>query len=644
MSNKAGEYNRVYEAAASDPAGFWAKIAEDIRWTKRWEKVIDDSNKPFYRWFAGGELNTCHNCVDRHVEEGRSDQLALVFDSPLAGEKRKITYLELRDQVAQCAGALRDMGVEKGDTVVIYMPMIPEAVIGMLACARIGAVHSVVFGGFAAPELAKRAIDAKPKVVMSASCGLLPGKTVPYKPLLDEALKIAHAEKTPCLIFQREQLKCDMIAGRDHDWVQTVAKAAPADCVPLAATDPLYIIYTSGTTGVPKGTVRDHGGHAVALKWSMDAVFGMKAGDVFWAASDVGWVVGHSYIVYAPLLQGCTSILYEGKPVGTPDAGAFWRVCSEHGVNALFTAPTAFRAIKKEDPQGKLVEDYDLSKLKYLFLAGERSVPDDIAYAKQILGVPVIDNWWQTELGWPAISGCAGIELLPVRPGSATKPVPGFDVQYFDEDGKLRPDGEVGNLVIKLPMPPGTLYTLWHDNKRFEDSYLARYPGFYLSGDAGFRDKDGYCSVMTRIDDIINVAGHRLSTGQMEQVLAAHPDVAEGAVVGAADPIKGQVPLGLVVLKSGVTRPEADICKELVASVRNEIGPVASFKSVKVVKRLPKTRSGKVLRVTIRTMADGADVKVPATIEDASVLPEITEALNELGYPQAPTTQTRSIT
>ena len=644
MSNKAGEYNRVYEAAASDPAGFWAKIAEDIRWTKRWEKVIDDSNKPFYRWFAGGELNTCHNCVDRHVEEGRADQLALVFDSPLAGEKRKITYLELRDQVAQCAGALRDMGVEKGDTVVIYMPMIPEAVIGMLACARIGAVHSVVFGGFAAPELAKRAIDAKPKVVMSASCGLLPGKTVPYKPLLDEALKIAHAEKTPCLIFQREQLKCDMITGRDHDWVQTVAKAAPADCVPLAATDPLYIIYTSGTTGVPKGTVRDHGGHAVALKWSMDAVFGMKAGDVFWAASDVGWVVGHSYIVYAPLLQGCTSILYEGKPVGTPDAGAFWRVCSEHGVNALFTAPTAFRAIKKEDPQGKLVEDYDLSKLKYLFLAGERSVPDDIAYAKQILGVPVIDNWWQTELGWPAISGCAGIELLPVRPGSATKPVPGFDVQYFDEDGKLRPDGEVGNLVIKLPMPPGTLYTLWHDNKRFEDSYLARYPGFYLSGDAGFRDKDGYCSVMTRIDDIINVAGHRLSTGQMEQVLAAHPDVAEGAVVGAADPIKGQVPLGLVVLKSGVTRPEADICKELVASVRNEIGPVASFKSVKVVKRLPKTRSGKVLRVTIRTMADGADVKVPATIEDASVLPEITEALNELGYPQAPTTQTRSIT
>ncbi|HEU0229976.1 MAG TPA: acetate--CoA ligase [Burkholderiaceae bacterium] len=634
MSDTTGEYTRIYKAASADPAGFWAKIAEDIHWTKRWDKVIDDSNKPFYRWFTGGELNTCHNCVDRHVEEGRADQLALIYDSPLAGVTRKITYRELRDEVAQCAGALRDLGVGKGDTVIIYMPMVAEAAIAMLACARIGAVHSVVFGGFAAPELAKRVVDAKPKVVMSASCGLLPGKAVPYKPLLDEALRIAHAEDTPCLVLQRPELECDMIAGRDHDWAEAVSRAAPADCVTLAATDPLYIIYTSGTTGIPKGVVRDNGGHAVALKWSMHAVYGMEPGDVYWAASDVGWVVGHSYIVYAPLLQGCTTVLYEGKPVGTPDAGAFWRVCAEHGVNALFTAPTAFRAIKKEDPQGKLVKGYDLSKFKYLFLAGERSVPDDIAYAQRILGVPVIDNWWQTELGWPALSGCAGIELLPVKPGSATKPVPGYHIDYLDEDGHPQPDGEIGNLVIKLPMPPGTLYTLWNNNERFEKSYLSRYPGYYLSGDAGVRDEEGYHSVMTRIDDIINVAGHRLSTGLMEQVLAAHADVAEGVVVGAADPLKGQVPVGLVVLKSGVERPDADICKELVASVRHEIGPVADFKSVTVVKRLPKTRSGKVLRVTIRTMADGTELKVPATIEDASVLPEITDALKLIGYPR----------
>lgn len=635
MTKNAGEYHKVYTAAQTDPAGFWAQAAEDIHWTQRWDKTLDDSNPPFYRWFAGGELNTCYNCVDRHVNEGRADQLALIYDSPLAGKIRKLTFRELRDATARCAGALHDMGVAKGDTVVIYMPMVAEAAIAMLACARIGAVHSVVFGGFAAPELAKRVLDAKPKVVMSASCGLLPGKTVPYKPLLDEALKIAKAETTPCLILQREQLQCEMLAGRDHDWAQMVTKAQPADCVPVAATDPLYIIYTSGTTGIPKGVVRDNGGHAVAMKWSMDAVFGMQPGDVYWAASDVGWVVGHSYIVYAPLLQGCTTIIYEGKPVGTPDAGAFWRVCSEHGVNALFTAPTAFRAIKKEDPEGKLAKDYDLSKFKYLFLAGERSVPDDIAYAGRILGVPVIDNWWQTELGWPAISNYAGIELLPVKPGSATKPVPGFNIEYFNEAGQPQPDGEIGSLVIKLPMPPGTLYTLWHNNERFAQSYLTRYPGYYLSGDAGFRDQDGYCSVMTRIDDIINVAGHRLSTGQMEQVLAAHHDVAEAAVVGVTDSLKGQVPLGLVVLKYGITKSAAEICKELVANIRNEIGPVAAFRNVAVVKRLPKTRSGKVLRVTIRTMADATELKVPATIEDRSVLPEITQALKTLGYPQA---------
>ena len=635
MGNNAGDYAQVYAAAQADPEAFWAKIAEGIDWSKRWDRVIDDSRKPFYRWFAGGELNTCYNCVDRHVEHGRAEQLALIYDSPLAGSQRKISFRELRDLTARCGGALRNMGVGKGDTVVIYMPMVPEAVVAMLACARIGAVHSVVFGGFAAPELAKRIADAKPKVVLSASCGLLPGHSVPYKPLLDQALQLAHAEHTPCLILQRPELEAELIPGRDSDWDAAMAAAQPVACVPVAATDPLYVIYTSGTTGVPKGVVRDNGGHAVALRWSMDAVYGMQPGDVYWAASDIGWVVGHSYIVYGPLLQGCTTILYEGKPVGTPDAGAFWRVCAEHGVNALFTAPTAFRAIKKEDSRGELLQKYDLSKLRTLFLAGERSVPDDIEWAGQLLGVPVVDNWWQTELGWPAISDCIGIEHLPVKPGSATKPVPGFDIKILNPDGQQQPAGKIGDLVIKLPMPPGTLYTLWHNEADFEKTYLSRYPGYYLSGDAGICEADGYVSVMTRIDDIINVAGHRLSTGQMEQILAAHPDVAEGAVVGAADELKGQVPVGLVVLKSGVTRPETDICRELVASVRNEIGPVASFKDVKVVARLPKTRSGKVLRVTIRTMADGTDIKVPATIEDPEVLPEITAALKALGYPHA---------
>jgi propionyl-CoA synthetase len=635
MDSQLGNYAKVDAAAQADPQGFWAGIAEGIDWTRRWDRVIDDTRKPFYRWFAGGELNTCYNCVDRHVERGRAEQAALVYDSPLAGTRRKITFRELRDLTAQCAGALRHMGVAKGDTVVIYMPMVPEAVVAMLACARIGAVHSVVFGGFAAPELAKRIADAKPRVVLSASCGLVPGHTVPYKPLLDHALQLAHAEHTPCLILQRPQLRAELIAGRDSDWDETVSVAQPAPCVPMAATDPLYVIYTSGTTGVPKGVVRDHGGHAVALRWSMDAVYGMQPGDVFWAASDIGWVVGHSYIVYGPLLQGCTTILYEGKPVGTPDAGAFWRVCEQYGVNALFTAPTAFRAIKKEDPHGEWVKKYDLSRLRTLFLAGERSVPDDIEWAGKLLGIPVVDNWWQTELGWPAISDCIGIEHLPVKPGSATRPVPGFDIRILDADGHEQPPGTIGSLVIKLPMPPGTLYTLWHNEADFEKTYLSRYPGYYLSGDAGICDADGYVSVMTRIDDIINVAGHRLSTGQMEQILAAHPDVAEGAVVGVADDLKGQVPLGLVVLKSGVDRPEADICQELVASVRNELGPVASFKAVKVVARLPKTRSGKVLRVTIRTMADGTGIKVPATIEDSAVLPEITTALSALGYPRA---------
>ncbi len=634
MPGNTGHYARTYAAAQADPEGFWARIAEGIRWSKRWTRVIDDSRAPFYRWFVGGELNTCYNCVDRHVEQGRAEQSALIFDSPLARVQRTITFRELRDLTARCAGALRILGVDKGDTVIIYMPMVPEAVVAMLACARIGAVHSVVFGGFAAPELAKRVVDAKPKVVLSASCGLLPGRAVAYKPLLDQALQLAHAEQTPCLILQRPELEAELIPGRDTDWNAAMAAARPADCVPLAATDPLYVIYTSGTTGVSKGVARDHGGHAVALLWSMDAVYGMQPGDVFWAASDIGWVVGHSYIVYGPLLQGCTTILYEGKPVGTPDAGAFWRVCAEHHVNALFTAPTAFRAIKKEDPRGELVRNYDLSKFRTLFLAGERSVPDDIEWASRILGVPVIDNWWQTELGWPAISNCMGIEHLPVKPGSATKPVPGFDIRIVNPDGQPQRADTIGDLVIKLPMPPGTLYSLWHNEADFEKTYLSRYQGYYLSGDAGCFDPDGYLSVMTRIDDIINVAGHRLSTGQMEQILAAHPDVAEAAVVGAADDLKSQVPVGLVVLKSGVGRPEADICRELVAGVREQIGPVAAFKDVKVVARLPKTRSGKVLLVTIRTMADGVAVKVPATIEDPAVLPEITTALQELGYPR----------
>jgi propionyl-CoA synthetase len=633
QSNR-GKYAETYAAAQSDPSGFWAEIAKGIDWIRPWERVIDDTRKPFYRWFTGGVLNTCYNCVDRHVRNGRGEQLAIVYDSPLAQTVRKITYRELQDLTAKYGGALRDLGVQKGDTVIIYMPMVPEAIVAMLACARIGAVHSVVFGGFAAPELAKRVVDAKPKVVLSASCGLLPGHVVPYKTLLDDALQIAGAEKTPCMILQRNQLKADLIPGRDVDWDQAVAKTRPVDCVPVAATDPLYIIYTSGTTGKPKGVVRDNGGHAVALRWSMEAVYDTKPGDVYWAASDIGWVVGHSYIVYGPLLQGCTTIVYEGKPVGTPDAGAFWRVCQAHGVNALFTAPTAFRAIKKEDPNGDLVKKYDMSRFRCLYLAGERSVPDDISYAKKILGVPVVDNWWQTELGWPALSNCMGIEPLPIKPGSATKPVPGFQIEMLDESGQPKAAGEVGNLVIKLPMPPGTLYTLWHNEKGFEDTYLSRYPGYYLSGDAGYFDQDGYGSVMTRIDDIINVAGHRLSTGQMEQILAAHPAVAEGAVVGAADPLKGQVPIGLVVLKTGVKKSDAEICAELVASVRAQIGAVAAFKDVKVVKRLPKTRSGKVLRVTIRTMADGTQVKVPATIEDDTVLPEITAALKALGYPR----------
>ncbi len=630
MSSYAENYKRSIE----DPEGFWAEAAQAVHWHKPWEKVLDDSNEPFYRWFAGGELNTCYNALDVHVEAGFGDQAALIYDSPVTERKQRFTYRELRDEVARFAGALRGEGVEKGDRVIIYMPMIPEAMIAMLACARIGAIHSVVFGGFAANELATRIDDATPKVMVSASCGIEIKRVIAYKPLLDEAISIARHKPHSCIVLQRPQARADLTAGRDKDWKECTAAAKPAACVPVAATDPLYILYTSGTTGEPKGIVRDHGGHAVALKWSMKSIYDMDAGDVFWAASDVGWVVGHSYIVYAPLLKGCTTVLYEGKPVGTPDAGAFWRVISEYGVKALFTAPTAFRAIKKEDPEGKHVARYDLSKFECLFLAGERCDPDTLEWAERILKVPVIDHWWQTETGWAIAADCMGIEPMPVKPGSPTLPVPGYDVQFLDDKGKAVPTGDMGSIVIKLPLPPGTLPTLWKNDERYRRAYLSRYEGYYLTGDAGYRDEDGYVYIMSRTDDVINVAGHRLSTGAMEEVLASHPDVAECAVTGVADQLKGQVPVGFIVLKAGVDRPSPEVTAELVKLVRDRIGPVAAFKLATVVKRLPKTRSGKILRGTMQKMADGEAHKVPATIDDPAILDEIGQSLRELGYPR----------
>ena len=628
----AGPYTQAYRRSLENPEGFWAEAAEALHWEKRWDQVLDASAAPFYRWFKGGRLNTCYNALDRHVESGRANQLALIYDSAVTQSVKTFTYRELRDAVALFAGALRAQGVEQGDRVIIYMPMVPEAAIAMLACARIGAVHSVVFGGFAAPELAKRIDDSQPVLMVSASCGIEVGRVIAYKPLLDQALELATHKVRHCIVLQRPQCKAELKPGRDVDWNEALAKSKPAECVSLAATDPLYILYTSGTTGKPKGVVRDHGGHAVALKYSMKAVYGIDPGDVFWAASDVGWVVGHSYIVYAPLLHGCTTILYEGKPVGTPDAGAFWRVISQHGVKALFTAPTAFRAIKKEDPRGELIGKYDLSKFKTLFLAGERCDPDTILWAQDKLKVPVIDHWWQTELGWPAIANCHGIEPMPVKPGSSTVPVPGFDMQVLDNDGRQVAAGTIGNIVIKLPLPPGTLTTMWQNDHGYREYYLNRYPGFYLVGDAGYEDAEGYWWIMSRIDDIINVAGHRLSTGAMEEVLAGHPDVAECAVIGVADQMKGQLPVGLVVLKSGVTRSSGDIVKDLVDRVRGQIGAVAAFKQAVVIARLPKTRSGKVLRATMRAIADGQPYTVPATIDDPKILEEITAALKTMGY------------
>jgi propionyl-CoA synthetase len=626
-------YDEQYARSMRDPEGFWAAAAEDIYWDRRWDRVFDRSRPPFYRWFVGGMLNTCYNALDLHVDRGRGKQAALIYDSPVTGTVKRFTYRELRDEVARCAGMLRAQGIAKGDRVIVYMPMVPEAVIAMLACARIGAIHSVVFGGFAAKELATRIDDAKPKLIVSASCGIEVNRVVPYKPLLDQAIALAQYKVERCVILQRPQEPATLVKGRDRDWHEAMAAATPADCVPVAATDPLYILYTSGTTGIPKGVVHDHGGHAVALKWSMAGVYGMGVGEVYWAASDIGWVVGHSYIVYAPLLKGCTSILYEGKPVGTPDPGAFWRVCAQHGVNALFTAPTAFRAIKKEDPQGTHVGRHDLSRFRTLFLAGERCDPDTLHWAEARLGVPVIDHWWQTETGWPIAANCVGLGTLPVKAGSPTKPVPGYDVRVLGEDGGEMKAGDIGAIVIRLPLPPGCLPTLWNNDAGYEKSYLARHPGHYLTGDAGYKDEDGYVYIMSRVDDIINVAGHRLSTGAMEEVLAGHPDVAECAVVGVADELKGEVPLGFVVTKAGVERPDADIARELVERVRQNIGPVAAFKTALVVKRLPKTRSGKILRGTMKKIADGAEYGVPATIDDPAILGEIGEALEGIGYP-----------
>jgi len=625
-------YDKAYEQSINDPDGFWGDVAEECHWNKKWDKVLDDSNKPFYRWFQGAETNTCYNAVDLHVDNGIGNQNAIIYDSPVTDTIKKYTYSELKEIVAKFAGVLKSKGVEKGDRVVIYMPMIPEAVFAMLACARIGAVHSVVFVVFAANELATRIDDAKPKVIVSASCGIEVKKIIKYKPLLDEAIDLSKSKPDACILFQRPQAKADMIDGRDFDWDDEMAAAAPADCVPVKATDPLYILYTSGTTGQPKGVVRDNGGHMVALKWTMSSIYGVNQGDVYWAASDIGWVVGHSYIVYGPLFKGCTTIIFEGKPVGTPDASVFWRVISQHKVNTLFTAPTAFRAIKREDPQAKMMADFDLSSFNYLFLAGERLDPDTLTWAENCLKIPVIDHWWQTETGWAIAANCVGLHSFEIKPGSPTKAAPGWNLDVLGDDGHPIKPGEIGAIVAKLPLPPGTLPTLWQNDQRYKEAYLNEFPGYYETADAGFIDEDGYVFVMARTDDIINVAGHRLSTGAMEEVLAEHPDVAECAVMGVDDQLKGQIPLGMMVLNAGVDRDHDEIVKEVILQIRNKIGPVAAFKTAVVVKRLPKTRSGKILRGTMRSIADKKDYKVPATIDDYSILDEIEDSLGTIGY------------
>ena len=621
------DYRTIYRSSMENPEEFWAKTAAELVWTKPWEKVIDDSDAPYYEWFAGGEINTCYNALDRHCEQGRGDQAALIYDSPVTEMVRSYSYAELRDEVAVFANALQNHGVEKGDRVIVYMPMIPEAVISVLACARIGAVHSVVFGGFAAKELATRVVDASPKLVISASCGIEGKKVIPYLPLLDEALTLAGVENLTRILVSRPQLPIEDPHPAAVLWQDAVSQAHAADCVPVSATDPLYILYTSGTTGEPKGVVRPNGGHAVALKWSMKNIYNVEPGDVYWAASDIGWVVGHSYIIYAPLLHGCTTILYEGKPVGTPDAGAFWRVIEQHKVNCLFTAPTAFRAIRREDSDGGLLKKYDISSLRALYLAGERCDPDTLHWAESQLKLPVIDHWWQTESGWPMAANPMGVEPLPVKAGSPTVAVPGYDIRVLDDEGNEVPRGETGYIMVKLPLPPGCLNTLWGNRQRYHDAYLSRFDGYYLTGDAGVMDEEGYLWVMSRVDDVINVAGHRLSTGALEEALASHPDVAECAVIGVEDKLKGEMPLGFVVLNSGTEIDLPELKKSLVGTVRSLVGPIATPRDIHVVPRLPKTRSGKILRGTMRNIADGKQFKVPATIDDPAVLGEISSAL-----------------
>jgi propionyl-CoA synthetase len=629
-----GQFDTLFQQSIEQPDEFWANAAEGIDWITKWDKVLDASNPPFYRWFSGATLNTCYNAVDRHVEAGRGEQTAIIYDSPVTDTIRKISYKELQTDVSKFAGALKSQGVTKGDTVIIYMPMVPEAAIAMLACARLGAIHSVVFGGFAASELAIRIDHAQPKVLVTASGAVEGKKIIAYKPLVDKAIDQSEHKPEKCIIFQRDVIKAGMLEGRDLDWQELVATSEPADCVAVAATDPLYILYTSGTTGMPKGVMRDNGGHAVAIHWSMKNIYNIEAGDVFWSASDVGWVVGHSYIIYGPLLKGATTIIYEGKPIGTPDAGAFWRVISEHKVKVLFTAPTAFRAIKKMDPNGSLLGQYDMSSFEALYLAGERLDSDTYHWASDLLKVPVIDHWWQTETGWSIVANCRGIEKREVKPGSPTLPVPGYDVRVVNDDGKELPKGEEGNIVIKLPLPPGTLAALWRNKDRFISSYMKTFPGFYETSDGGYIDEDGYVFVMGRMDDVINIAGHRLSTGAMEEVIATHPDVAECAVIGTDDQLKGQLPLGLFVLKEGVERNPEDIKSDLVKMVREEIGPIACLRETSPVDRLPKTRSGKILRGTMRSIANGKEYRMPSTIDDPTSLEEITGALGNMGYPK----------
>lgn len=627
-----GKYEDIFQRSINDPEGFWSEAAESIIWYKKWDKVLDDSNPPFYRWFAGGELNTCYNAVDRHVENGKGDQVAIIYDSPVTNQIQKISYKELLDQVSKFAGGLKGLGVSKGDTVIIYMPMVPQAAVAMLSCARLGAVHSVVFGGFAPHELAIRIDDAKPRVIITASGALEGKKLIEYKPMVNKAIELATYKPEKCIVFQRDFVKAEMTEGRDLDWDNLLNGAGPADCVPVKATDPLYILYTSGTTGKPKGIVRDNGGHAVALRWSLKKIYDVKPGDVYWSASDVGWVVGHSYIIYAPLLTGCTTVIFEGKPVGTPDPGAFWRVISEHGVGTLFTAPTAFRAIKRDDPNGEYLKKYDLSGFKYLFLAGERLDSDTYNWASKLLNRPVIDHWWQTETGWPITANCMGIEEFPVKPGSSTKPVPGFDVKILDTDGNVLENGKEGFIAVKLPLPPGTLPMLWQAEERFLKSYMNVMPGYYFTSDGGYIDEDGYVFVTGRVDDVINVAGHRLSTGEMEEIVSTHNDIAECAVFGVEDELKGQVPVGLAVLKAGTERDEEELRLELVKMIREEIGAIANFKQAAIVKRLPKTRSGKILRGTMRKIADSQEYTTPSTIDDPAILGEMEEALKKMGY------------